>query len=178
MTDKELIQKAQQGDRRSFDTLINLYYERLHNGAMKVVRDKDVAQDILQDSMIKAFKALPPFKGDSMFYTWMYRIVQNTSYDYLSKEKRKSSVITDTYEEDLNSGEDYSPEDYIEAEQALEKLNQLIEDMPVKLASVFHLSNKGMSYEGISKEIGCPIGTVRSRLSRAKEYVRKGLECN
>ena len=179
--DIALVRRARAGDYRAFDLLVVKYQSRLISLAFKFSKDLQVAEDIVQDSLIKSFKSLDSFREDSSFYTWVYRITVNTSKNFLVSKKRKDELLaSDIHEDgslDLNSIETDNPESLLKASELKDiltsTLNQLGED--TKTALTFREFD-GLSYEQISEIVNCPVGTVRSRIFRGREILEKAIK--
>lgn len=176
VTDQQLVERVKKGDKKAFDLLVIKYQHRLLLLANRFVKNDATAQDVVQEAFIKAYKALPKFRGDSQFYTWMYRITANTAKNYLSSQSRRAST-TDILPEDaefMESAQDLrstdSPEQIATAEDLENKIKNAIAELPDDLKTALWLREyDGLSYEEISEVMNCPIGTVRSRIFRARE---------
>ena len=179
--DIALVRRARAGDYRAFDLLVVKYQSRLISLAFKFSKDLQVAEDIVQDSLIKSFKSLDSFREDSSFYTWVYRITVNTSKNFLVSKKRKDELLaSDMHEDgslDLNSIETDNPESLLKASELKDiltsTLNQLGEDTKTALTL---REFEGLSYEQISEIVNCPVGTVRSRIFRGREILEKAIK--
>ena len=183
--DQPLVERVQRGDKKAFDLLVLKYQHRIIKLVSRYVRDPSDAMDVSQEAFLKAYRALPKFRGDSAFYTWLYRIVINTAKNYLVMQSRRP-VSTET---DGMSGEDEQSEleaslkDYTTPENMLLKdeieatLLDAIEQLPEDLRTAITLREvEGLSYEEIASVMMCPIGTVRSRIFRAREAIDKRLK--
>jgi len=179
-TDKELVKRVQKGDKGAFDLLVLKYEHKIVNLVMRYVRDPDLALDISQEAFIKAYRALPRFRGDSAFYTWLYRIAVNTAKNYLAAQRRRPMDI----ELDLQDPEQYglhaklketdTPEALSLSHELQEILERAIEALPDDLRTAIILRElDGMSYEEIAQTMDCPVGTVRSRIFRARDAIGK-----
>ncbi|MCQ9616884.1 RNA polymerase sigma factor RpoE [Paenalcaligenes niemegkensis] len=177
--DAELVARVQQGDKRAFDLLVLKYQRRIMRLLSRMVRDAGEVEDVAQETFIKAYRALPQFRGDSAFYTWLYRIAINTARNWQASSNRRPSLINSYESED---GETFDPIDNLtdistpEAEmisrQVVETVNAAINELPEELRTAIVLREiEGMSYEDIAETMGCPIGTVRSRIFRAREAI-------
>ena len=181
--DRLLVKRAQGGDRHAFDLLVLRYQHRLVKLIGRYVRDHAEVLDVAQESFIKAYRALPNFRGDSAFYTWLYRIAINTAKNHLVSQARKMSeyaVDVDDAEQ-LESAyelrESATPERLLMRDQVQQTVVAAIEDLPEDLRTAITLRElEGMSYEDIAVTMECPIGTVRSRIFRAREAINKRLE--
>ena len=178
--DLVLVKRAKSGDYQAFDLLVLKYQSRLISTAFKFVKDVQIAEDIVQDSFIKAFNALESFREDSSFYTWIYRITVNTSKNFLVSKKRKSELLNSDLSEEasyeVEPVETYSPEDLLQATQLqkviTETFDQLGEDTRTALAL---RELDGLSYEQIADVVNCPVGTVRSRIFRGREVIDEAI---
>jgi RNA polymerase sigma-70 factor (ECF subfamily) len=181
-SDAALVQRVQQGDRSSFDLLVAKYQHKILNLIMRYVKDPSEAMDVAQEAFLKAYRALPSFRGDSAFYTWLYRIAINTAKNHLVAAKRRP-VNLDFEISESESFEPFemlrdpdTPEHLILTEEIGEAINQAIEDLPVELRTAILLRElEGMTYEEIAAAMDCPVGTVRSRIFRAREAIDKRL---
>jgi RNA polymerase sigma-70 factor (ECF subfamily) len=178
--DQVLVEQAQQGNQRAFDVLISKYQHRVVGLARRFVKDDELAQDVAQDVFVKVYKALPRFRGDSAFYTWMYRITVNTAKNYLTAQSRRppqQDVAVEDAERYVAGDalrELGSPEERLHAEELEKVLMATLEDLPEELRVAITLREfDGLSYEEISQVMACPIGTVRSRIFRAREALDK-----
>ena len=181
-SDQLLVERVQQGDRSAFDILVAKYQHKVAKLVMRYVRDQAEALDVTQEAFLKAYRALPGFRGDSAFYTWLYRIAINTAKNYLVAAKRRPL----DYDLDLQNPDQYelhgrlsdsdTPEGALLSEEIRETVNQAIEALPVDLRTAIMLRElEGMSYEEIAAAMECPVGTVRSRIFRAREAIDKRL---
>ncbi len=179
-TDKELVKRVQKGDKGAFDLLVLKYEHKIVNLVMRYVRDPELALDISQEAFIKAYRALPRFRGDSAFYTWLYRIAVNTAKNYLAAQRRRPADI----ELDLQEPEQYglhaklketdTPEEVALGMELQETLERAIQALPDDLRTAIILRElDGMSYEEIAQTMECPVGTVRSRIFRARDAIGK-----
>lgn len=179
--DLALVRRARAGDYRAFDLLVVKYQSRLISLAFKFSKDLQLAEDIVQDSLIKSFKSLDSFREDSSFYTWVYRITVNTSKNFLVSKKRKDELLASDMREDgsldLNSIETDNPENLLKASELKDiltsTLNQLGEDTKTALTL---REFDGLSYEQISEIVNCPVGTVRSRIFRGREVLEEAIK--
>jgi RNA polymerase sigma-70 factor (ECF subfamily) len=179
-TDKELVKRVQKGDKGAFDLLVLKYEHKIVNLVMRYVRDPEQALDITQEAFIKAYRALPRFRGDSAFYTWLYRIAVNTAKNYLAAQRRRPTDV----ELDLQDPEQYglhaklketdTPEAVTLSRELQLTLERAIESLPDDLRTAIILREiDGMSYEEIAETMDCPVGTVRSRIFRARDAIGK-----
>lgn len=179
-SDLALIKRVQQGDRSAFDLLVVKYQHRILKLIMRYVRDPSEAMDVAQEAFLKAYRAAPSFRGDSAFYTWLYRIAINTAKNYLVAAGRRAAQ----YEVDLQDPEQYeafsklrdldTPEGLALSDEIREAVNSAIADLPDDLRTAILLREmEGMTYEEIAQTMECPVGTVRSRIFRAREAIDK-----
>lgn len=177
--DHELVLRAQRGDKRAFGLLVDKYQRKLARLLSRMIRDQSEIEDVVQESFIKAYRALPNFRGDSAFYTWLYRIGINTAKNYLVSLGRRPTVSTDIEIEDAENFEDgdelrtlETPESSMMTKQIAKTVNDTVESLPEELRTAITLREiEGLSYEEIASIMGCPIGTVRSRIFRARETI-------
>jgi RNA polymerase sigma-70 factor (ECF subfamily) len=179
--DKDLIlvRRAKRGDYKAFDLLVLKYQSRIIGLAMKFVKDIQIAEDVAQESFIKAYKSLDSFREESAFYTWLYRIASNTSKNYLISKKRKNelleSEVFSSKEIDIFDipGES-SPEEILQANNLREVIFESLSNLPEDIRTAVSLREfEGLSYEEISEVLDCPIGTVRSRIFRGREIIQE-----
>lgn len=178
--DQVLVEQVQQGSQRAFDLLISKYQHRVVGLARRFVKDDDLAQDVAQDVFVKVYRALPRFRGDSAFYTWVYRITVNTAKNYLTAQSRRppqQDVAIEDAERYVAGDalrEFETPEERIYADELEKALMVTLEKLPEELRVAITLREfEGLSYEEIAQVMGCPIGTVRSRIFRAREALDK-----
>ncbi len=181
--DAQLVQRAKGGDPKAFEMLVVKYQRRIERLIARMVRDVDLVQDIAQESFIRAYRALPQFRGDSAFYTWLYRIAVNTAKKALVDMKRDPLVTesarasanddddeTSRVERELTDGE--TPEALMASKEIAQAVNAAIEALSADLRQAITLREiEGLSYEEIAELMNCPIGTVRSRIFRARESI-------
>ncbi len=179
-SDKKLVERVQKGDKGAFDLLVLKYQHKIVNLVMRYVRDPELALDISQEAFIKAYRALPRFRGDSAFYTWMYRIAVNTAKNHLAAQRRRPMDV----ELDLQDPEQYdlhaklketdTPEGVTLSNELKETVERAIAALPEDLRTAIVLRElEGMSYEEIAETMECPVGTVRSRIFRARDAIGK-----
>jgi RNA polymerase sigma-70 factor (ECF subfamily) len=176
-TDINIINLVRKGDLKAFDILVVKYQDRLVYSVYKFCSDLDLSQDIAQEAFVKAYNNIDKFRGDSSFYTWIYRIAINTAKNYFSNKSRGA----ETYNEDLldNALSDMSlnsdnPETLLEAEEMKDAINQAFQNLPDEIRSTLSLREyDGLSYEQIAKVQNCPIGTVRSRIFKGRELINE-----
>jgi RNA polymerase sigma-70 factor (ECF subfamily) len=180
--DEELVRRARLGDQRAFEMLVVKYQRRIERLIHRMVRDTDRVQDIAQETFIRAYRAMPQFRGDSAFYTWLYRIAVNTAKKALVELKRDPLVSetalasrdeddeTSRVENELSDGE--TPESVLASKQIAAAVNSAIDGLSEDLRQAITLREiEGLSYEEIAELMNCPIGTVRSRIFRAREAI-------
>jgi RNA polymerase sigma-70 factor (ECF subfamily) len=183
-TDAELVERVQRGDKRAFELLVAKYQRRVERLLSRLIRDPSEIEDVAQEAFIKAYRALPQFRGDSAFYTWLYRIAVNTAKNYLVSQGRRPKPFADTQTDE--DGESFDAADVVEdintpdavlhSRQVAEVVNAAIESLPLDLRTAITLREiEGLSYEEIAQAMDCPIGTVRSRIFRAREAVAEQL---
>src|SRR6476469_3435527 len=181
--DQQLVERAQHGDKHAFDLLVVKYQRKLARLLSQFIRDSTEVEDVTQEAFIKAYRALPSFRGDSAFYTWLYRIGINTAKNYLVAMGRRAPTTTDIDSEEAEGFEDgeqlrdlNTPENEMMSRQVAETVNQTLEELPEELRTAITLREiEGLSYEDIAKIMNCPIGTVRSRIFRAREAIAERL---
>lgn len=178
--DQELVRRVQSGDKRAYDLLVAKYQHRILKLIGRYVRDSDDALDVAQETFLKAYRALPKFRGDSQFYTWLYRIAINTSKNHLVSLSRRPQEVDlendDGERMDLTGVEKVidTPEGMLSTEQMKAAILEVIEELPEDLRMAITLREvDGLSYEDIAEAMDCPIGTVRSRIFRARDAIDK-----
>ena len=182
--DQLLVERAQRGDKRAFELLVEKYQHKLARLVSRLVRDPGEAEDVTQEAFIKAYRALPSFRGDSAFYTWLYRIGINTAKNFLVATGRRAPTSTEVDAEEAEGYEGNeqlhdinTPESLLLSKEIATTVNAAIESLPEELRSAIQLRElEGMSYEEIAKLMDCPIGTVRSRIFRAREAIADKLK--
>ena len=181
--DQALVERVQQGDKKAFDVLVLKYQHRILKLVARFVRNGDEVQDVTQEAFIKAYRALKNFRGDSAFYTWLYRIAINTAKNYLVSAKRRATTsAVDAQEAEQYDGADWlreyaTPEKELLAEEIKRVIHQSITNLPSDLKEAVTLREmEGLSYEEIADVMDCPIGTVRSRIFRAREAIDQQLK--
>ncbi len=181
--DQQLVERAQRGDKHAFELLIIKYQRRLARLISRFVRDGTEVEDVTQEAFIKAYRALPGFRGESAFYTWLYRIGINTAKNYLLAFKRRVPTTTIFDSEEAEGFEEASllrevntPENELMSKQVVNVVNSSLEQLPDDLRIALTLREiEGLSYEEIADVMNCPIGTVRSRIFRAREAIAENL---
>ena len=179
-SDAQLVRRVQKGDKGAFDLLVLKYQHKIVNLVMRYVRDPDQAMDISQEAFLKAYRALPRFRGDSAFYTWLYRIAVNTAKNHLAAQRRRPMDVEldlqDPEQFDLHAKlkETDTPEGVTLSHELNRTVERAIEGLPEDLRTAIILRElDGMSYEEIAQTMECPVGTVRSRIFRARDAISK-----
>jgi RNA polymerase sigma-70 factor, ECF subfamily len=181
--DRQLVERAQQGDKQAFGLLVDKYQRKLARLLSRFIRDPAEVEDVTQEAFIKAYRALPAFRGDSAFYTWLYRIGINTAKNYLMALGRRAPTSTEVEAEEAEGFEEgeqlrdiNTPESLLLSNEIAETVNATIEKLPEELRKAIQMRElEGMSYEDIAQAMDCPIGTVRSRIFRAREAIAEQL---
>ena len=181
--DQQLVERAQRGDKQAFGLLVSKYQRKLIRLLSRFIRDANEVEDVTQEAFIKAYRALPSFRGDSAFYTWLYRIGINTAKNYLVALGRRAPTMTEVDNEeaeDIEVGEQLkdmnTPEHQMMTRQIAETVNSTLQKLPEELRTAITLREiDGLSYEEIAQIMNCPIGTVRSRIFRAREAIAEEL---
>ena len=177
--DQQLVARAQRGEKHAFELLVAKYQRRLLRLISRLVRDPAEAEDVAQEAFIKAYRALPQFRGDAAFYTWLYRIGVNTAKNYLVSQGRRAPTSTEKDAEEAETFEDgeqlrdiNTPESLLMSRQVANAVNMAMERLPEELRTAVTLREiEGLSYDEIAEVMNCPIGTVRSRIFRAREAI-------
>ncbi len=180
--DKDLVKRVQQGDKSAFDLLVIKYQHRIIQLVNRYIKDPSEAQDVAQEAFIKAYRALPNFRGDSAFYTWLYRIAINTAKNYLLSRSRRYS----NYQVDIQDAEQIenapqlqgseTPEYLLMNDDIVNTIETVIDNLPEEMRIAIMLREfEGMSYDEIAQTMECPVGTIRSRIFRAREAIDKKL---
>ncbi|HEX2200149.1 MAG TPA: RNA polymerase sigma factor RpoE [Burkholderiales bacterium] len=181
--DRQLVARAQRGDKRAFELLVEKYQRKLARLLSRFIRDPAEVEDVTQEAFIKAYRALPAFRGDSAFYTWLYRIGINTAKNYLMAMGRRAPTSTEVEAEEAEGFEEgeqlrdiNTPESVLLSNEIARTVNATIESLPEELRRAIQMRElEGMSYEDIAQAMNCPIGTVRSRIFRAREAIAEQL---
>jgi RNA polymerase sigma-70 factor (ECF subfamily) len=183
VTDEKLVKKVQAGDKRAFDLLVSKYQNKILVIIGRFVSDSAEVYDVAQETFIKAYRALPNFRGDSQFYTWLYRIAVNTSKNYLTARGRRppasdiDSQEAESYAIGSDLTENASPEKLLMRDQLQQVITETIESLQEDLKVAITLREvEGMSYEEIAEAMDCPVGTVRSRIFRAREAIDNNIK--
>ncbi len=181
--DKALVERVKAGDKQAFDILVRKYQHKVVKLVSRYVNDHSEAYDVTQEAFIKAYRAMPSFRGDSAFYTWLYRIAINTAKNYIVSRNRHPV----SNESEIGDGENFevgarmpdhdSPEGLVLTEEIRLTVVRAIEGLPPDLRTAIILRElEGLSYEQIAQSMDCPVGTVRSRLFRAREAIDNHLQ--
>ena len=181
--DRDLVARAQAGDKKAFGLLVEKYHRKLVRLLSRYIRDAAEVEDVAQEAFIKAYRALPAFRGESAFYTWLYRIGINTAKNHLVATGRRAPTSTEVEAEDAEGLEEgellrdiNTPESVLLSKEIAATVNGAMEQLPEDLRTAIQLREiEGMSYEDIAKIMDCPIGTVRSRIYRAREAIAEKL---
>ena len=180
-SDLDLVQRIKNGDRDAFNLLVLKYQRKVTRLVGRLVRNPDEADDVVQEAFIKAYRALPQFRGDSAFYTWLYRIAVNTAKNHLVAQGKRPISLSEltsndaeeeSFELPVVSTDNNTPEAELMSKQVAEAVNRAVSALPEELRTALNLREiDGLSYEEIAEAMNCPIGTVRSRIFRAREAV-------
>ena len=180
IADSELVRRVQAGDKAAFDLLVRKYQHKIVKLISRYIHDSSEAQDVAQETFLKAYRALPRFRGDSAFYTWLYRIAINTAKNHLVAQDRRprESGIDVSEAENYESGgllrHGDTPERELLKDEIEKTIHEAIDQLPDELKTAITLREmEGMSYEEIAQTMNCPVGTVRSRIFRAREAIDK-----
>jgi RNA polymerase sigma-70 factor (ECF subfamily) len=177
--DAQLVERAQRGDKRAYELLVVKYQRKLGRLLSRFVRDPAEVEDVTQEAFIKAYRALPSFRGDSAFYTWLYRIAINTAKNYLVALGRRAPTSTgfdnaeaENFEDAEQLRDSNTPESELMGREIAATVNKAMDALPADLRTAITLREiEGMSYEEIANVMNCPIGTVRSRIFRARDAI-------
>ena len=182
-TDQRLVQLVQRGDKKAFDILVLKYQHKIIKLISRYVRDSSEVFDVSQEAFLKAYRALPSFRGESAFYTWLYRIAINTAKNYLIAQGRRPPGAdveiedAELYEGDSELKEIATPEHLLLRDEIEKTIFEVIEQLPEDLRTAITLRElEGLSYEEIAEAMACPVGTVRSRIFRAREVINSRLQ--
>jgi len=182
--DQVLVERAQRGDKHAFGLLVEKYQRKLGRLLSRMIRDQAEVEDVVQEAFIKAYRALPNFRNESAFYTWLYRIGINTAKNYLVAMGRRPRAVPEIEVEDAENFEDgdelrtiATPETELMSKQVAQAVNDTVAALPEELRTAITLREiEGLSYEEIATMMNCPIGTVRSRIFRARETIAEKLK--
>lgn len=181
--DQALVERVQRGEKRAFDLLVSKYQRKIFRLLSRLIRDPGEIEDVAQEAFIKAYRALPNFRGESAFYTWLYRIAINTAKNHLVAQGRRPSTSeteveeAETFDEADSLRDVNTPDAMMMSRQVAEAVNRAIEKLPSDLRTAIVLRElEGLSYEEIAESMNCPIGTVRSRIFRAREAIANELK--
>ncbi|MFA7243102.1 MAG: RNA polymerase sigma factor RpoE [Sulfuricellaceae bacterium] len=181
--DQQLVERVQRGDKLAFELLVAKYQRKLARLLSRLIRNPTEIEDVSQETFIKAYRALPSFRGDSSFYTWLYRIGINTAKNHLVSQGRRVPTTTEFNAEEAETFDDAdqlrdnnTPENELMSKQIAATVNKAMESLPDEMRTALTLREiDGMSYEDIAGIMNCPVGTVRSRIFRAREAVAERL---
>lgn len=181
--DRQLVEQAQRGDKHAFELLVSKYQRKLARLLGRFIRDPVEVEDVAQETFIKAYRALPSFRGESAFYTWLYRIGINTAKNYLVALGRRAPTTTEFDSEEAEGFEEgeqlrdiNTPESALMSKEIARTVDETMEQLPEELRNAIALREiEGLSYEDIAAIMNCPIGTVRSRIFRAREAIAERL---
>jgi len=177
--DLQLVERVREGDKHAYGLLVEKYRRKLLRLLSRMIRDPDEVEDVAQETFIKAYRALPQFRGDAAFYTWLYRIAVNTAKNHLATRGRSMPTLSEQAMDEEDDPEDRlmtqdisTPESELLSKQVAYAVNEAVQALPVELRQAITLREiEGMSYEEIAEAMACPIGTVRSRIFRAREAI-------
>ncbi|HUL10919.1 MAG TPA: RNA polymerase sigma factor RpoE [Methylococcaceae bacterium] len=181
--DEELVKRVQRGDKKAFDILVLKYQHKIVQLINRYIRDQTEALDIAQDTFIKAYRALPTFRGESAFYTWIYRIAINTAKNHIATRARRPSdddidiETAEQFETAVGLRDQETPEGVLLSEELAHVIQRALDELPDELRTAVSLRElDGLSYDEIADVMNCPVGTVRSRIFRAREAIDKKLQ--
>jgi RNA polymerase sigma-70 factor, ECF subfamily len=183
--DQQLVERAQRGDKQAFELLVIKYQRKLARLLSQFIRDTAEVEDVAQETFIKAYRSLSSFRGDSAFYTWLYRIGINAAKNFLVAQKRRASTTSNGF--DIDDAENFeeasqlreldTPESELMSKQIAQTVHQTLHELPEELRTAITLREiEGLSYEEIANAMNCPTGTVRSRIFRAREAISDKLQ--
>lgn len=175
--DRELVERARGGERAAFDLLVARYQRRLLRLVLRLLRDQAEAEDVVQETFLKAYRALPRFRGEAAFYTWLYRIALNGARNVILRRRQRGAPQGVTPAQlPAPSGEIGTPESMLLSKQVMQTIDAALEALPLELRTAIVLREiEGLSYEEIGQIMECPLGTVRSRIFRAREAIARRL---
>lgn len=169
--DRELVERARAGERAAFDQLVERYQRRLLRLVLRLLRDQAEAEDVVQETFLKAYRALPRFRGESAFYTWLYRIAINGARNAILRRRLRGAGAVASPPQDIAT-----PESMLLSKQVMATIDAAMEALPLELRTAIVLREiEGLSYEEIAQIMECPLGTVRSRIFRAREAIARRL---
>lgn len=181
--DEELVRRVQRGDKKAFDILVLKYQHKIVQLISRYIRDPHEALDVAQDTFIKAYRALPTFRGESAFYTWIYRIAINTAKNHIATRSRRPSdddidiETAEQFESAVGLRDQETPEGLLLSEELAHVIQLALNELPDELRTAVSLRElDGLSYDEIAEAMNCPVGTVRSRIFRAREAIDKKLQ--
>lgn len=181
--DQKLVARVQGGDKKAFDSLVRKYQHKIIQLINRYIKDPSEALDVAQDTFIKAYRALPNFRGESAFYTWLYRIAINTAKNHIAAKARRPSdneievELAEQFEGATRLKDQETPEGLLLSDEIAKTVRLAIEELPEELRVAISLREfEGMSYDEIAQTMNCPVGTVRSRIFRAREAIDKKLK--
>jgi RNA polymerase sigma-70 factor (ECF subfamily) len=179
-----IVQRVQAGDKKAYNLLVSKYQRRVARLLTRMVKNQEDIDDVVQDTFIKAYRAIGNFRGESAFYTWIYRIAINTAKNHLVTQNRRPMTLNDSNDDDSETFEDNSalsnidtPESLMQTKQIGEAVNEAMAALPDDLREAIIMREiDGLSYEEIASAMDCPIGTVRSRIFRAREAISQKIK--
>lgn len=181
--DQQLVERVQRGDKNAFNLLVSKYQHKVASLVTRYVSNQNDVSDVVQEAFIKAYRALPEFRGESAFYTWLYRIAVNTAKNYLTAQgRRPPDLDVDCSDAELQEGAEAmhelaNPENLILSDEIQRMVVATLESLPEDLRTAITLREiEGLSYEEIAEIMGCPVGTVRSRIFRARDAIDKQIQ--
>lgn len=181
--DQQLVERVQRGDKNAFNLLVSKYQHKVASLVTRYVSNQSDVSDVVQEAFIKAYRALPEFRGESAFYTWLYRIAVNTAKNYLTAQgRRPPDLDVDCSDAELQEGAEAmqelaNPENLILSDEIQRMVVATLESLPEDLRTAITLREiEGLSYEEIAEIMGCPVGTVRSRIFRARDAIDKQIQ--
>lgn len=181
--DQQLVERVQRGDKNAFNLLVSKYQHKVASLVTRYVSNQSDVSDVVQEAFIKAYRALPEFRGESAFYTWLYRIAVNTAKNYLTAQGRRPPELdVDCSDAELQEGAEAmhelaNPENLILSDEIQRMVVATLESLPEDLRTAITLREiEGLSYEEIAEIMGCPVGTVRSRIFRARDAIDKQIQ--
>ncbi len=180
--DRELVERIKRGEKKAFDVLVLKYQHKVIKLISRYVHDPHEALDVAQEAFLKAYRAIPSFRGDSAFYTWLYRIAINTAKNYLVSQSRRPPAVdievldAEQYEGQTDLKDYGTPDEFLLKDEVEKTVVEAMENLPEDLRTAITLRElEGLSYEEIAEAMACPVGTVRSRIFRAREAINNRL---